>query len=344
MNSHDIIKRPECYDYKYEKSVIERFGPRVPGKVFDSHFHLSPKLNPKVEDHKLFDVWKECTEWYLGGDKIAGGLVMGTPKMFKTKEALDEDRDFACSIAEAHDGFYSGLVVRPQDTAEDADSFIRKYPKLTTLKPYRCYAVAEDTFEADVLTYAPEWMWELANHYGMNMVVHLSHYEDILSHPGNGGQIRELCKKYPRVKVQLAHCAMGHTPDKLKQGLHYIADLDNVWIDAGGIGEALSIIYCVKALGTDRVMYATDGFGYAIDNQTRCFAIGGNFLALDETYDGSKLPPDYRYKPVNPITENLLATFAAGDLLELTESEWEDHFYNTAVKLHTEVMKSKSAK
>jgi len=41
MNSHDLIVRPYNYDFKYEKSVIERCAPHVPSKVFDSHFHLS---------------------------------------------------------------------------------------------------------------------------------------------------------------------------------------------------------------------------------------------------------------------------------------------------------------
>jgi len=269
---------------------------------------------------------------------------MGNPKMFETKEDLDADRDFACTLAEEHEGFYSGLVVRPEGTAEDADSFIRKYPKLTTLKPYRCYALAENTFEADVIAYAPEWMWELANHYGLNMVIHLSHYEDLLSHPGSGGQIRELCKKYPKARIQLAHCAMGHTPEKLRRGLHYLDGLDNVWMDVGGIGEALSIIYSIKALGTDRVMYSSDGYNYAFCNYSRCFAVGGNFLALGRSFNDVKIPPDHCFKPVNPMTDNLLAAVAAGEICELTTDQWENYFYNTRGKLHTDVMKSRSAK
>jgi len=334
MNSHDFYTRPDNYDFEFERQMIDRLQPRVPNRVFDSHFHISVNEIRDVPDDKAFDTWRECTEYYLGKGNVKGGLLMCHPRKYKTKEILDQNNHLACSIAEEREGFVSGLVLRPEGTATDADKFISKYRKITTLKPYRNYALAENAYEADITTFAPEWMWELANHYGMCMVIHISHYRDLLSDPGTGGQIRYLCKKYPNVKVDLAHCALGHNPHKMKLGLHYLEGLDNVWMDTGGVGEALSIIYAFKSIGFDKVMYASDGFNYAFGNASRCFSVGGHFLALCDSFGQLDLPPDYQYKPVNAFAENMLATFAAGDVCELTDTQWQDFFYGNAAKLH----------
>ena len=334
MVTHYGRIRPKNYDFEYEKEIIERFKPRIPEKVFDSHFHISLNEIPDIPNERSFETWKEYTNSYLGGDRIKGGLIMCHPRRYDKKEDFDANRLFACGLAEEHEGFVSGLVVRPQDDVNETVSLIEKYPHIVALKPYRNYAIAENTYEADIVTYAPEWMWEIADHYGMCMVLHLSHYKDILSDPGNGEQIRYFCKKYPHVKLNLAHCALGHNPHKMKAGLHYLDGLDNIWMDVSGVGETLSIIYALKAIGPKRVMYASDGYNFAFCNSSRCFSIGGNFMALDaDKFDAITLPPDYQFKPITPFAENLLSLFAAGDVCELTAEEWKDVFYNNAAKM-----------
>ena len=333
-------ERSDNFDFEFDRQIIERYGSRVPSRVFDAHFHLSPTEIPNTEPDQIFNKWREYTNEYLGGDKIRGGLVMANPVLYisdleKTEVRLNLEREFTAEIAENNDGFANGLVLRPTDTPEIAEKWIAKYKKITVLKPYRCYAKAEDTFEADITTYAPEWMWEIAHHYGMCIILHLSHYRDGLSHPGNGEELRYLCKKYPNAKVNLAHCAMGHNPEKLKWGLHYLDGLDNVYADMGGIGEALSMIYLIKTLGTDKLMFASDGYQFAFNQGTRCFAIGGGFLGLSNKWmENINLPPDYAFNIIPPALENLLAMFAAGDICELSQSQWEDIFYNNAAKLY----------
>ena len=47
----------------------------------------------------------------------------------------------------------------------------------------------------------------------------------------------------------------------------------------------------------------------------------------------------YRFGGITPAAESMLALFAAGDLAELHESEWEDIFYNNAVNFYSEIIK-----
>ena len=332
--------RPENYDFDFEKRFLERYGSRIPDKVFDAHFHLYPKMMPKVPEDEVFTTWRKCTNELLCGDKIKGGLIMADPIEREDRdeetEVLRVQQAFGAKCATENDGFYYGHVIRPWENPKDVEDWIERTPKLAVLKPYRCYADVPDTFEANILTYAPEWMWEIADHYGKCMLIHLSHYKDALCDPGNGEELRYLSKKYPNAKINLAHCAMGHNPEKLKWGLHYLDDLENVYTDIGGIGEALSMIYLIRKLGLKKVMFATDGYGYGFGEQSRCFAVGGGFLALENgVFKNYEMPPDYAFNIVPPALETLVATFAAADVLGLTKAELEDIFYNNAYEMYS---------
>lgn len=321
-------------DYAYEKEVIERFQARAPRRVFDAHFHLSAGEIAGVPAEKTFEAWKEMTEETIGVGCVKGGLLMGNPYNYPTKECLDQDRRFGCEITAVNPGFYSGLVCTPSDTREEIERWLDQYPNIVALKPYRAYARAENTYEADILDYAPEWMWELANDRNLCVVLHLSHYREMLRDPRNGEQIRYVSKTSPNTRIILAHCAMGHHPDKLKCGLPYLEGLPNVYMDCSGVSEPLSIIYAIKALGHKRVMYGSDGYNFG-QMLGRVMSLGGNFMGVHDI-SGLELPPDYQYMPLNNICECLLALYAAGDLLELHEEQWDDIFYNNAMRIYVD--------
>lgn len=330
------MERPASYDRAYEADLLSRLAPKIPEKVFDAHFHISRNEIPNIPDAEAFDTWKKYTNHFLGGNKIRGGLLTCHPKYFPDKETADANRLFACELAEAHEGFVSGLVIRPQDDPKEMDDRIRQYPHIVALKPYLTYSGAENIYEADILEFAPEWMWELADQYQFAMILHLSHFGDCLFDPRNGEQLRYLCKKYPRVKVNLAHCAMGHNPDKLQQGLHYLDGLDNLWTDVSGVGEALSIIFMLRYLGPDRVMFASDGYRFAFHHHSRVFALGGHFMSFSDNFvkDASPLglPIAYQLRPITPFAENLFAMVSACDVCGLTQTQWENIFFHNAAK------------
>jgi len=324
----------------YEQELYQRFHARTPAKVFDAHFHLMADDIPGVPADKVFDAWLASTNEVLGPNRVQGGLMMASPKVCKTEEEMQSILQFVVDQAILHPEYVIGHVVRPEDDPAEVEKWLEKYPFIVALKPYRCYARAEDTYEADILDYAPEWMWELAEKWNLAVIIHLSHYGDMLKDPRNGEQIRYLSKKYPNAQMVLAHCAMGHHPDKLKSGLHYLEGLDNVWIDLSGVSEALSFIYIIKAFGTDKLFYGSDGYSFG-QLFGRVMAMGGNFLGIHDD-DQVELPPDYHYQPLTNVCENVQALYAAGDLCELTQQQWEDIFYNNADRLYNSRRRNKA--
>ena len=325
------------YDVAYEQELYERFRAWVPEKIFDAHFHLSYFEIPGVSEENAFDALVDSIEDMTGKGRLAGGLLMGNPADF-TDEELEYDRAFGCKLTADRPGFVYGLVVRPWDDPDKVNAWIEKNPQIAALKPYRSYARVPDTFEADILDYAPEWMWEIAEHWGLAVKLHLSHYGDMLRDPANWQQIRMLSAKYPHTAVDLAHCAMGHHPDKFLQGLPHLEGLPNVWMDCSGISEALTLIYAIRYFGTKHLTFGTDSWHFA-QMPGRVMSMGGDFLGMRfidrPEYDAAKLmPPDYHYAPLSNLVEGMLAFWEAAKVCGLSESEREDIFYNNAAGLY----------
>ena len=333
----------ENYDHAFDYELRKRFRGILPSRIFDAHFHLSPgeihsyekslflpEFRHEEDPQSDLTFYREHIERYLGKGRLCGGLLMGNPKRFQSLEDADTERTYGCELTAASEGFVSGLLARPTDDQKHIADFIARYPRIAALKPYRSYAAAEDTFEADIPTYAPEWMWEIAEQHSLPVVIHLSHYGDMLNDAANIRDIRYLCVKYPHAKMVLAHCALGHHPDKLKSGIPKVVDLPNLYMDCSGISEALSIIYSLRTFGPSRVMFGTDGFGFGI-RTGRCMPLGGNFLGIHKDLS---LPPDYHYRPINALSEGLLALTSACDVLGTTADELDEIYYRTAANLY----------
>jgi glutamate-1-semialdehyde 2,1-aminomutase len=224
----------------------------------------------------------------------------------------------------------AGLVVRPSCSAERVEQLLSENPQIKVLKPYLVYAEnVANIEETDIDTFAPEWMWQLANEREMPILLHLSHYKELLSHPANYGQINYFCTKYPKVKLVLAHCAMGHNVEMLRRGLEQIKGLKNIWFDCSGAGEAAAIAYCIRYFGTDRMMYGGD-FDYGT-LFGRIYSYGSSWHAMRPTPERDKISG---YRPINNLQDCLLQLIYAIDAMALTENQVEDIFYNNAKHLY----------
>ena len=152
----------------------------------------------------------------------------------------------------------------------------------------------------------------------------------MLADERNVRDIRSLSKRFPNAKLVLAHCAMGHHVRKLRLALSQIADLSNVWFDCSGISETMSIYYTLRTFGASRMMWGGDfSFGATLG---RCASIGSNFIGLHPALI-KEMPADYHYEPFDNATEGMVALLEAMELLALSDSEREEVFYGTAVKL-----------
>jgi len=325
----EILMPKTVYDQEFETKIKNYFDASLPDKIFDAHVHISRDFTKRSGyEGEPYQQFREFTEKYISSN-LAGAMVMPQVSSEHTEETLDDDNQYNLKLTREQN-HSAGLIIRPQCGRDKTEKLLDANPQIKVLKPYLVYATGvEDTGEADISTFATEWMWELANDREMPMLLHLSHFVDGLSHPSNIAELKYFCKKYPRVKLVLAHCAMGHNVPKLAWGLEAIKGLDNVWFDSSGASEPMASYYCVKHFGVEKLLYGGD-FDFATI-YGRIASYGSTFSAVRPNPERDKA--DF-YRPLNNGQECLLGLLQAMEVLGLSAADREKIFYGNAAELY----------
>lgn len=320
------------HDVCYEENVRAYLNEQLPEKLYDAHFHLTKgHAAAKGYDDPYLE-YCEAAEKSLGR-KMAGGLVMTNPSSRHAPELLREANDLVLRIAEERDLSVGYIIAPAWDDKDKIAAILDANSRITALKPYFTYTTAPDKFESNISDFTPEWAFELANERGLSVIIHLSHYQNMLLDENNLREVRYFSEKYPNAKIVLAHCALGHHVRKLRLALPKIADLKNIWFDCSGVSETMSIYYCIKTFGVERMMWGGDHmFGEQLGRIT---SFGSNFFGLHPGIAKDvNMPSDYKYQPMPNDVECTLALLEAMDVLGLSQKEREDIFYNNAKALY----------
>lgn len=324
-------------DKEYLKNLMEYFDKNLPEKIYDAHTHISRARMERIGyDGTPIDEFRNFFEAAIPR-KLDGCLLMAA--MSVPAENVYDENLYIASVAREN-GFKTGMTVTPNCKRDVIEKMLKENSEIALFKPYMTYAPdIANRYETDMLDFAPEWIWEMANDHEFPVLIHLSHYQNMLSEKANWEQIRYVSEKYPKAKIILAHCAMGHNVRKLRLGLEHIRDLKNIWFDCSGSTETMSIYYCLKAFGPQRMMYGADHDHGA--NFGRIVSYGSNFLAIHNvnSLHNGEYPTsygqqsDYKYQPLTNAHEGILCLLEATEVLGLTKENKENIFYNNAYEL-----------
>ena len=174
----------------------------------------------------------------------------------------------------AQTGCSRGLVLAAP--ADDPCEVRRRLedPAFVGIKPYRLYAEMDDTNEAAVESFAPEWMWELCHDRDGVLMLHLMRAGGITD-VDNMAVIRRLCHRCPRCRLVLAHVARAFNYRQARDGLQALADLDNVVLDTAAVTQTGSL---PRRPGNPRPAPAAVGLRlHDRPASRRCFTQGDGF-------------------------------------------------------------------
>ncbi len=104
--------------------------------------------------------------------------------------------------------------------------------------------------------YSP--IMELLNDKNSVLLIHCGrfkdgHFDSVTSYK----HAIELAKKYPKIKVVLAHMG-GNDTSIVKKAVTAATSLSNVFFDTSGISTPYRVEYAVKALGPHRIIFGSD--------------------------------------------------------------------------------------
>ena len=320
----------------YDRDLFEReLQSFVPTRVFDAHVHLY------LRDHFPPD---DVPELFRGGPARIGaeefthdiaqlipgremdGLFFAFPKVGMDLAAAN---GFIAREVTKLPRSRGQMVVTPDLDPE----FIRESVRsegFVGLKCYHVFARSQPTFEAPIEDFLPEEQARIAHEEGLSITLHLVRAR-ALADLGNQETIRRYCRRYPDMRLILAHAARGFNPHHTIEGIDALAGLDNLWFDTAAVTDSGALEVIIRKLGHHRLLYGSD---FPVTHiRGRCVAIGDSFVWLSV----NNLPREVLHAKVRPTMiglESLRTLKVAALASRLTDAQIEDVFYNNASGLY----------
>ena len=306
----------------------------VPARVYDMHAHLwratdwghqAPEIVRLAPPEVTLEVYREHLSWILP-DREIHGLHFQFPSASPNDPAPCNEW---ISLQTRQDPLARGqYYVRPDDDPDWVRSELKRLD-LRGFKPFSCFAARPDKENAEIPEFFPEWIAQIAGENGYTVTLHMMRPRS-LADPSNQHWIRTYCAKYPDMKLILDHCARGFNPHHLLAGLPTVAELPNLYVDVSVACSPLAVVACLTHLGVRRVLYGSDFF--CSHQRGTNLPIGDSFIWLEA---GVSLPDAIQYtkRPVLVGLENLRAVKAACQVLQLSDSQVEEIFWNNAASI-----------
>ncbi|MCX5759435.1 MAG: amidohydrolase family protein, partial [Candidatus Hydrogenedentes bacterium] len=284
-----------------------------------------PDLPAQGPDTVDVDVWRTYLGKESGHQRLAGGLFVPYPVK---KGDVDAGNDFLLGQVDRIEMGRGLIVVTPDSDRAKTESYFRN-SRIIGFKPYHVFAHRDQTFDAALDEYLPEWVWEMADAHGAVILLHLVR-QAALSDPGNQRAILKFCAKYPNANLLLAHAGRGfHAPNTIR-ALPVLKGLNNVYFDSAAVCEPDALMAIVKTLGPRRLLWGSD---FPVSQQRgKCVTVGDAFSWI--------CPRRIDVDPDAPVChptlvglESLRAVGLMAELMDLSKQDLDDIFFNNALRL-----------
>ena len=309
----------------------------VPERIFDAHTHLYDlrymaeaefKRSPLVQEWPHFGLaeLRHTSDIAFPGRELHA-LTMGWPA--KGVDLVEMDILVAESVAT--DPKSLGLMLaHPGLTASQVEERLDK-TGLAGFKPYMCFSTNPDPAQSTVLEMLPEHYWQIANERRLIVLLHLGRHT-ALADPVNQQQIRDLAERFPRVRMQLAHCGRCFTPQIAEAGLPTVADLPNVHVDTSAVCETEVFHILLDVWPRERILFGTDN-SIAGLARGKYVAFGRGWYGIQEDNTAAFSAPHVPYRPTFVAYENLRAVRYAARRKGWGKREIDDFFWNNAQRI-----------
>ena len=242
----------------------EEIDPVMPERIFDIHTHvyLNEHIGPDSPERQTtpFQLYLSA-----GWDDLDAADALLLPGRDVHRVA------FGFPFREVDFNALNRFTIEQSRKDEQSGAFLLVHPAMPRdhlehqileegfagLKPYRLYTTSGDPAESRITDFLPEHQLEVADRYGLPVVLQLSKRRGVAD-PDNIGDLERLTDRYGRVKWILAHCARGFYPQPLERVGDRLVKLDNVYYDTAAVCEYATYEYLLDLVGPGRLLYGSD--------------------------------------------------------------------------------------
>jgi glutamate-1-semialdehyde 2,1-aminomutase len=305
----------------------------LPDKIFDIHAHIYcvKDLNltaPGFFSEGISEVsiaeWRKHLLNIFEGKELSGALFFPNP----TPNA-DFNKENAYLVTQLRgETSCRGLVMVSPDTSPEELTTLLDQPGIVGMKPYHVYSSEHPTWESSISGFFPEWLWKIANKRKLIVMLHIVK-DKAIADPENLREIREICTRYPNIKLILAHAARSFHAPNAQQGIEKLTGIENLWFDTSGICESDAILAILKHFGPRKLLWGSD---FPISEiRGKSVTLGDGFVWLD-----SNLCDWNKSKFAHPLPvgiESLRALKNAAEEFGLNAADLSDLFFYNAERL-----------
>ena len=330
---------PAIQSNEIEREIFQReLDSFVPDKALDAHAHMwagipnqknGSGLSPWIEKDMTVTLFHDLMEDLIPRRTI-GGLLLALPMSIHglpttTPDSVTFQAEHIAHQAESDSTCKSTMFVSPKLNPD----FIRQEVKRLNIGGLKCYHTESDrnpTTDSDIPEFLPEEFVRIADEFGLTVTLHMVKPRAIAD-PSNQHWVRMYCKKYPNMKLILAHAARCFNPVWAIEGIASLKGLPNVYFDTAAIGEVGSCEAIIEHLGHDRLLWGTD---FPLTHwRGRYVAYGNNhcWTGPEDAHD------DKQDLYVFHGLEQLRVVKQAAWHQRLSDSQVEDVFFNNLASL-----------
>ncbi|MBN2311603.1 MAG: amidohydrolase family protein [Candidatus Hydrogenedentes bacterium] len=234
----------------------------LPDKILDFHVHIFNEGVVPADDayscaghdiakYDFDDFDEDLAETYPGRDTFA--VCFGTPHVGYDRARNDAYVGARCD----RERFFP---LRLFDPTEDSASDLRAAlgpDRFLGLKPYLNYVRKPDPNDVEIHEMLPPRAMDIVNDLGLIVMLHIPR-KARLADPLNQRQIVELCERYPRAQIVLAHVGRAYYLKNIVGHLDALKGLPNLYFDLAMLNNWEVLEYLFAEVPADKVLYATD--------------------------------------------------------------------------------------
>ena len=249
-------------DKKTYKDQIRDF---IPEKIIDIHTHVF------LEEHKDHNILNRMpSSWWerVAKDQSIEDLLESYELMFPGKQVtplvffasvnpdLTEGNELVRKVAEKHN-FPALIFSKPTWTASKLEEGILA-GKFIGAKAYHNYVPEYIPInEVRIFDFFPHHHLEVLDRHGWIMMLHVPR-PGRLGDPVNLAQILEIEKKYPNIKLVIAHGGCTYYHEAIGDAFDVLADTKKVMFEISANTYAPAFEKIIQCVGPKRIMFGSD--------------------------------------------------------------------------------------
>jgi uncharacterized protein len=189
--------------------------------------------------------------------------------------------------------------------------------------------------EIQIYDYLPHSHLEVLDQHGWIVMLHIPR-DGRLRDPVNLRQMVEIEKRYPRVKVIIAHVGRAYCPEDVGNAFEILRETENMMFDISANTSGENFATLIRAVGPKRILFGSD---LPITRmRMRRVCEHGNYVNLVPKGLYGDVSGDKHMREVDEeltffMYEEILAVQWAVDQTGLGSGEIEDIFYNNAQRI-----------